>query len=140
MTRDQVALGDLAIDRSRLEVRVAGEVAPLTPLEIKLLWILVEEQGRTLSRDEIFTRVWGGERQDGDRSVDVLVRRLRRKVDEAGGRYTYVQTEHKQGYRLEAIPKAVDRWHPVIRRVLEDGVVDLSAALERAVTKPDRSA
>jgi DNA-binding response OmpR family regulator len=38
--------------------------------------------------------------------VDVLVRRLRRKVDEVGGRYTYIQTEHKRGYRLEAVPKA----------------------------------
>mgnify|MGYP002149745124 CR=1 FL=1 len=42
----------------------------------------------------------------------VLVRRLRRKVDEAGGAYTYVQTEHRVGYRLEAIPKAF----PVGRR------------------------
>lgn len=101
-----VSLGDLEVDRTRLEVRVAGEVAPLTPLETKLLWILVEEKGRTLSRDEIFRRVWGGERQRGDRSVDVLVRRLRRKVDESGGQYTYIQTEHKQGYRLQAVPKA----------------------------------
>jgi DNA-binding response OmpR family regulator len=101
-----VSLGDLEVDRTRLEVRVAGMVAPLTPLETKLLWILVEEKGRTLSRDEIFRRVWGGEREQGDRSVDVLVRRLRRKVDEAGGMYTYIQTEHKQGYRLQAVPKA----------------------------------
>lgn len=101
-----VSLGDLEIDRTRLEVRVASEVAPLTPLETKLLWILVEEQGRTLTRDDIFRRVWGGEREAGDRSVDVLVRRLRRKVDEAGGQYTYIQTEHKQGYRLQAVPKA----------------------------------
>jgi DNA-binding response OmpR family regulator len=56
--------------------------------------------------------VWGGERPHGDRSVDVLVRRLRRKVDETGGRYTYVQTEHRVGYRLEAIAKAF----PVGRR------------------------
>ncbi len=35
----------------------------------------------------------------------MLVRRLRRKVDESGGRYTYVQTEHKLGYRREAVPK-----------------------------------
>ena len=54
----------------------------------------------------------GGERPHGDRSVDVLVRRLRRKVDETGGRYTYVQTEHRVGYRLEAIAKAF----PVGRR------------------------
>lgn len=105
-------MGDMVIDRDRLEVRIADDVAPLTPLETKLLWILAEEKGRTLSRDEIFRRVWGGERPHGDRSVDVLVRRLRRKVDESGGRYTYVQTEHKVGYRLEAIAKAF----PVGRR------------------------
>ena len=103
---DEVSMGDLEVDRGRLEVRVAGVPAPLTPLETKLLWILLEEKGRTLSRDEIFDRVWGGQRESGDRSVDVLVRRLRRKVDEAGGQYTYIQTEHKRGYRLEAVPRA----------------------------------
>ena len=108
----EVSMGDLEIDRDRLQVRVADEVAPLTPLETKLLWILAEEKGRSLSRDEIFERVWGGDRPHGDRSVDVLVRRLRRKVDETGGRYTYVQTEHRVGYRLEAIAKAF----PVGRR------------------------
>lgn len=108
----EASMGDMVIDRDRLQVRIADEVAPLTPLETKLLWILAEEKGRTLSRDEIFRRVWGGERPHGDRSVDVLVRRLRRKVDESGGRYTYVQTEHKVGYRLEAIAKAF----PVGRR------------------------
>jgi DNA-binding response OmpR family regulator len=50
--------------------------------------------------------VWGGERGHGDRSVDVLVRRLRRKVDEVdGGGFTYVQTLHGVGYRLEARPR-----------------------------------
>ncbi len=63
------------------------------------------------SRDEIFPRVWGGDRPHGDRSVDMLVRRLRRKVDESSGRYTYVQTEHKFGYRLEAVPKEFPRRH-----------------------------
>ncbi|MBM3665315.1 MAG: response regulator transcription factor, partial [Actinobacteria bacterium] len=87
-TPGEVSLGDLEIDRDRLEVRVAGSLAPLTPLETRLLWILLEEKGRTLSRDEIFDRVWSGEPTDGDRSVDVLVRRLGRKVDEAGGQYT----------------------------------------------------
>ncbi len=101
----EVSMGEMQIDRDRLQVRIADEVAPLTPLETKLLWLLAEEKGRTLSRDEIFRRVWDHERPHGDRSVDVLVRRLRRKVDEAGGRYTYVQTEHKLGYRLEAVPK-----------------------------------
>lgn len=102
----EVSLGDLEVDRGRLEVRLGGHAVQLTPLETKMLWILLAEKGRTLDRDEIFDRVWGGERPRGDRSVDVLVRRLRRKIDEAGGRYTYVQTEHKRGYRLQAVPKA----------------------------------
>ena len=73
---------------------------------IKLLWILADEAGRTLTSEEIFERVWGGARPDGDRSVDVLVRRLRAKVDEGGGGYTYVQTELRRGYRLQAVPRA----------------------------------
>ena len=87
-------------------VRIDSEIADLTPLETKLLWILADEAGRTLTREEIFERVWGGARPDGDRSVDVLVRRLRAKVDEGGGGYTYVQTELRRGYRLQAVPRA----------------------------------
>ena len=103
----EVHMGDLEIDRDRLEVRVDGQPVSLTPNETKLLWVLAEARGRTLTRDDIYDRVWGGERRPGDRSVDVLVRRLRRKVDEAGGRYTYVQTDPRRGYRLEATPRLV---------------------------------
>ena len=74
-------------------------------MEFRLLLTLVEERARALSRDEIYRRVWGGERGHGDRSVDVLVRRLRRKVDEVGGEYTYIQTQHRVGYRLSAVPR-----------------------------------
>ena len=58
-----------------------------------------------MSRDEIFRRVWGGERGHGDRSVNVLVRRLRRKVNEVGGDFTYIQTLHGVGYRFQATPR-----------------------------------
>jgi DNA-binding response OmpR family regulator len=94
--------GELRIDPERMEVTVAGVPADLTPLEFRLLWTLAEGRERALSRDEIFRRVWGGERGHGDRSVDVLVRRLRRKVDEVPGGYTYVQTLHGVGYRFMA--------------------------------------
>jgi len=103
--REPLTEGELRIDPERMEVTVAGEPADLTPLEFKLLWALAEDRDRTLSRDEIFRRVWGGERAHGDRSVDVLVRRLRRKVDEAPGAYTYVQTLHGVGYRFLTTPR-----------------------------------
>lgn len=97
--------GDLRIDPERLTAEVAGRPADLTPMEFRLLLTLAEERVRALSRDEIYRRVWGGERAHGDRSVDVLVRRLRRKVDEVGGGYTYIQTQHRVGYRLSAVPR-----------------------------------
>ncbi len=103
----EVHIGDLEVDRSRLEARVAGQRTALTALETKLLWVLLEARGRTLGRDEIYDLVWGGARRAGDRSVDVLVRRLRRKVDEVGGLYTYVQTDPGRGYRLEAVPRTL---------------------------------
>jgi DNA-binding response OmpR family regulator len=104
--REAFVLGELVVDPELLAASVAGRPAALTPLEFKLLWLLAEHRGRALTRDEIYRRVWGGERGHGDRSVDVLVRRLRRKVDEVDdGSHTYVQTLHGVGYRLEAVPR-----------------------------------
>jgi DNA-binding response OmpR family regulator len=104
--REPVSVGELVVDPELLAASVAGRAAELTPLEFRLLWLLAEHRGRALTRDEIYRRVWGGERGHGDRSVDVLVRRLRRKVDEVdGGGFTYVQTLHGVGYRLEARPR-----------------------------------
>jgi DNA-binding response OmpR family regulator len=100
-----ISEAELSIDPERMSVIVAGRPANLTPLELKLLWTLAESRSRVLSRDEIFRAVWGGERAHGDRSVDVLVRRLRRKVDEVGGRYTYIQTQHGVGYRFLPTPR-----------------------------------
>ncbi|MEW6581344.1 MAG: response regulator transcription factor [Actinomycetota bacterium] len=98
-----VAAGDLTIDPERMSVTRGGRPLALTPLEFRLLLVLAQNDGRVLSRDEIYRLVWGGERLHGDRSVDVLVRRLRSKVDEGAGRYTHIQTLHGVGYRLEPI-------------------------------------
>lgn len=108
--REPIVAGDLTIDPERLMVTIDGRAIDLTPLEWKLLWVLVDNTSRALTRDVIFRQVWGGERGHGDRSVDVLVRRLRRKIDEIGGTYTYVQTQHGVGYRfaptLRQMPQA----------------------------------
>lgn len=103
--RAPIVEGDLRIDPERLTAEVAGRPADLTPMELRLLFTLAEARPQALSRDAIYRKVWGGERGHGDRSVDVLVRRLRRKVDEVGGHYTYVQTQHRVGYRLAAVAR-----------------------------------
>ena len=101
--REVLRLGGLTVDPERLRVEVCGQPASLTPKEFALLSLLAETPGRTVTRDQIHRRVWGAARAHGDRSVDVLVRRLRRKVDEAGSE-TYVQTDHGLGYRLQVRP------------------------------------
>lgn len=103
--RAPISEGDLRIDPERLTAEIGGRAADLTPMEFRLLLTLADARQRALSRDEIYRKVWGGERAHGDRSVDVLVRRLRRKVDEVGGEYTYIQTQHRIGYRLYAVPR-----------------------------------
>jgi DNA-binding response OmpR family regulator len=98
-----VRVGELVVDPDRMTASLAGDPIALTPLEFRLLWLLADNQGRALSREEIHRVVWGAERSHGDRSVDVLVRRLRGKIDEGSERCTHVQTLHGVGYRLEPI-------------------------------------
>ena len=95
--------GDLTIDPERRALSMSGQPIVLTAREFELLWTLVEHPGEVLSRDAIYQRVWRRSRRHGNRSVDVLVRRLRRKVDEAGGDFTYIQTRHGMGYRFEPV-------------------------------------
>ncbi len=106
-SRAPITEGELTIDPDRLTVTISGRAIDLTPLEWKLMWVLAEGTSRALTRDVIFRKVWGGERGHGDRSVDVLVRRLRRKIDEIEGAFTYVQTQHGVGYRFEATPRVM---------------------------------
>lgn len=134
--RPPVADGDLRIDPERLSVSIADVPVDLTPLEFKLLWVLAEHRGRSISRDAIYRLVWGGERSHGDRSVDVLVRRLRRKVDEIGGRFTYVQTQHGIGYRFEATPRTMPGRPAAVRVSGESGAPGpLAAGPLRGVTR-----
>ncbi|MEQ8834876.1 MAG: response regulator transcription factor [Miltoncostaeaceae bacterium] len=104
---EPLSAGELVIDPERMTVTMAGRPLDLTPLEFTLLWTLAGARERALGRDEIFRLVWGRERGHGDRSVDVLVRRLRRKVDESAGSFTYIQTLHGVGYRFLATPRCM---------------------------------
>lgn len=107
--RQPITEGDLVIDPEHLVVTIADQPIDVTPQEFKLLWTLVEYRDRGLSRDVIYRRVWRRNRSHDDRSVDVLVRRLRRKIDEIGGDYTYIQTQRGVGYRFAAVPRQMPR-------------------------------
>ena len=89
-------LGDLSIDLDRKQVSRDGEPIALTATEFELLRLLLQSNGRVLSRDQIMHELRGIEADIYSRAVDVLVSRLRHKLE----RPQLIRTVRGQGYQL----------------------------------------
>jgi DNA-binding response OmpR family regulator len=88
---------DVSIDPNRFEVTVSGRKVDLTTTEFKILAILAERPGWVFSRDEILSRLWGDEKAVIDRTVDVHVTNLRKKLGKAG---RLIENVRGVGYKL----------------------------------------
>lgn len=86
----------LSIDPARREVRRHGEVVELTGTEFELLHLLAREAGRVLSRDDILNHLRGHEAELLTRAVDIVVSRLRRKLEPLD----CIKTLRNAGYSL----------------------------------------
>src|SRR3954465_2573144 len=75
--------GDLTVDAGRREVKVGDTEVQLAPKEFDLLWALLDHKGLVLTRDQLLERVWGYTFAGDTRTVDVHVRQLRRKLEDA---------------------------------------------------------
>jgi DNA-binding response OmpR family regulator len=93
-----IRCGDLLIDLAKCEVSLCGRPIELTFKEYELLRFLAAHQGRVFSRDTLLNRVWGYDYYGGDRTVDVHIRRLRSKIEDAG--HTFIETVRNIGYRF----------------------------------------
>ena len=80
---------------------------PLTPKEFDLLKLLVTNQGRAFSRDELLERVWGYEYYGDTRTVDVHIRHLRSKLAADEALSNAIETVRGVGYLFT--PKIADR-------------------------------
>ena len=69
-------IGGLELDEERVEVRVDGELVKVTPMEYKILLLLMKNPGRVFSADEIYERVWN-ERAVNTDTIMVHVRNIR---------------------------------------------------------------
>ena len=93
----------ISIDAAARLVKVQGREISLTRKEFDLLAALVESRGRVLTRDQLLEKVWGHAFFGETRTVDVHVRRLRKKLGEpAQGR---IETVIGVGYRYQAQSK-----------------------------------
>jgi len=88
---------DVIIDPNRFEVTVGGRKTDLTTTEFKILSILAERRGWVFSRDEILSRLWGDEKAVLDRTIDVHITNLRKKLGKAG---RLIENVRGVGYKL----------------------------------------
>ena len=96
----EMRFADLVIDRRRHEVRVRDEMVNLTPTEFRLLEILAADPGRAFTRLELLDRVFGYDFEGFERTVDVHVKNLRKKIEPNPKQPTYVQTVYGVGYKF----------------------------------------
>ena len=93
-----IHVGDLIIDQERYEVSVGGRKVLLTFKEYQLLRLLASNPGRVFTRETLLNRVWQYDYFGGTRTVDVHIRRLRSKVEDAS--HLFIETVRNVGYRF----------------------------------------
>jgi DNA-binding response OmpR family regulator len=97
-----IEIGPLQILPDEHMARADGRALVLSIRELRLLTELGRRADRIMPREELFRLVWGREMRVGDRSVDVYVRKLRVKLEEALPGWRFIHTHFGFGYRLAA--------------------------------------
>ena len=106
-SREPITHGDLVLDRERHEVWIDGRRVVLTAVEFRLLAVLLEAEGRVLTRDQLLDAVYGREEAEIlDRTVDVHIGRLRDKLGDDAEAPRYVATVRGVGYRAAPLADA----------------------------------
>ncbi|RPH56175.1 MAG: DNA-binding response regulator [Chloroflexi bacterium] len=100
-SRAVLTFGNLAINQTRREVILDGEVLGIKPQEYDLLLFFAEHKGQMLSRKFVLERVWGWDYIGDSRTVDVHVRWLRQKIEPDPANPTRIITVRGGGYRFE---------------------------------------
>lgn len=93
----QYSCGVLYLNPTRHVVQVSGRDVILTQKEFQVLELLMSRSGAVLTREQLLSTVWGYEFDGASRTVDVHIRTLRQKLEEAG---SYIETVRGFGYRL----------------------------------------
>ena len=95
-----VRVGELEVNATTRSARLRGADLELTGAEFELLALLVRNRGRVLSRDRIMDETRGVDWDAYDRSIDILVSRLRQKLGDDAKRPRFIRTIRGSGYRF----------------------------------------
>lgn len=98
--------GDIVLDLVRHEATVQGCAVHLTPKEFKLLETFAGQPGRVFSRLELLEHAFGFDYGGFERTIDVHIMNLRKKIEPDPAQPTYIQTIYGIGYKFEEEPNA----------------------------------
>ncbi len=96
--QETISVGDIAISRSAMSVQKSGHAISLTDSEFDLLWLLMSKAGQILSRDDINQQLRGLEHDGLDRTIDLRISRLRKKLDDDPKEPTIIKSVRGKGY------------------------------------------
>lgn len=96
--QDEIAYGRFRINRAGRTVTMGGAEVNLTTAEFDLLWLLAERAGSILSRDDIMAGMRGIEHDGVDRSIDMRISRLRRRLGDDPEHPVLIKTVRGKGY------------------------------------------
>ena len=93
---------DIEMDVANHKATRAGKDLMLLPKEFTLLEFFLRHPGQVFSAEALLTRVWSSEADASIDAVSTCLKRLRKKIDEEGGRHSIIRTVHGVGYKLES--------------------------------------
>ncbi len=99
LKEEQIVYKDLTLNIPKKKVFINGEDISLTKKEFEILLLLLQNQGRVFSREDILTKVWNDESYVLDRTIDVNITRLRKKIGQYG---KLIVTRLGYGYCFES--------------------------------------
>lgn len=95
--------GGLVIDDDLKEITVEGELVKLTPIEYNILLLLVENQGKVFSIDQIYQSIWNEDAVGADNTVAVHIRHIREKIEINPKEPRYLKVVWGIGYKVEKL-------------------------------------
>jgi len=131
--------GELEIRADQFQAFVSGRSVGLTRREFELLQVLAEARGKVIEREEIYQRVWGYAMAHGDRSVDVFVRKLRRKLEKLSAGWEYIHTHFGVGYRFEP-EEVLAAAEDAARADAEPAIVEVAETADAGADPAERTA
>lgn len=94
----QIRLNELEIDKQKLSVTLKGEPVAITSAEFDVLWLLAEKAGEVVSRQELVNQLRGFDYDGFDRSIDLRVSRIRKKLGDDPNEPYLIKTIWGKGY------------------------------------------